>query len=488
MSRLGRFDSSTVYGAAVLVLGVAASLAMRHNGAANAGPLVLAPGILLLGFSSGTLVAWVAGMAAGVFTVGLQVSEGVSLDLALAALAAQLVCTLFPLPFVENSEAEEDEFHARRQPLDAERERLRETLEELRQRAQAAERRGRETDALYHAGREISKLLTLEDTLEFSREVLRDTLRLAAGEERLAFVLALVDEEKGAYRVGAAEGLERGELKLFEQGMDEKGIYRWLGAQGGQVLVPKAAAEPGLKGVPLPPALRGLLALPLLIQGQAIGWVLVLDLGEGHLEARDFSNLRILCSQIAIGLEKATLYDRLQRLSITDGLTGLHVHRHFQSRLEDEVKRAERYKEPISLVMMDIDHFKRFNDQYGHLGGDAVLKAVAAVLREGVGPSELSARYGGEEFALVLPRTAKEAALQRAETLRQAVKAMRVDFDGQSLSVTVSLGVASYPTDAMTKKGLIEAADQSLYASKTAGRDRVSAAPALDKADGHDQK
>jgi diguanylate cyclase (GGDEF)-like protein len=476
-----RFNQSTLIGLGMLALGVGMSLVLRDQPGFNAGPLILAPGILLLGFSAGTLVAWGAGVAAGVFTVALQVGAGVSLDLALAALAGQLVCTLFPLPFVENSEAEEAEFHERRRPLDSEREGLRETLEELRQRAQAAERRGRETDALYHAGREISKLLTLEDTLEFSREVLRDTLRLSGGEAQLAFVLALADDEGGGFRVGAAEGLEKGELRHFEQAPDEKGLMHWLEGKQGPVLVPRTAAEPGLKGVPLPPALRGLLALPLLIQDQAIGWVLVLDLGGAQLEARDFSNLRILCSQIAIGLEKATLYDRLQRLSITDGLTGLYVHRYFQSRLEDEVKRAERYKEPLSLLMFDIDHFKRFNDEHGHLGGDAVLKAVAGVLREGLSQAEVAARYGGEEFTLILPRAEKQAALGRAEALRQAVKALKVEHDGKVLGVTISLGVASYPADAMTKKGLIEAADGALYASKSGGRDRVSAAAALDK-------
>lgn len=477
---LRHMDRGAFYGLGALALGLGISLALRHSPGVNAGPLVLAPAILLLGFGAGTLVAWGAGVAAGLLTVGLQVAGWVSLDLALAALATQLACTFFPLPFVERSEAEEEGFLERRRPLDAERERLKGELEEQRRKAQAADRRGRETDALYHAGREISKLLTLEDTLEFSREVLRDTLRLGGGDQALALVLALTDEDAGRWRVGVAEGLEPKEQRLFEQGLHEKGLYRWLAGQAAPVLVPRVAAEAGLKGVPLPPGLRGLLGLPLLIQDQAIGWVLVLDLGGGGLEARDFSNLRILCTQVAIGLEKATLYDRLQRLSITDGLTGLYVHRHFQSRLEEEVKRAERYKEPLSLVMMDIDHFKRFNDVHGHLGGDAVLKAVAGVLREGLGSSELAARYGGEEFALVLPRTDKASALQRAEALRQAVKAARVDFDGQALGVSVSLGVASFPGDAMTKKGLIEAADQALYASKTGGRDRVSAAPPLD--------
>jgi diguanylate cyclase (GGDEF)-like protein len=352
----------------------------------------------------------------------------------------------------------------------------------MRGRAQAAERRGRETDALYHAGREISKLLTLSDTLEFSREVLRDTLRLAGGEAGLAFVLALVDEEHGVYRVGASEGLDKGQLAAFEQPLDARSLCAWLRPKRGQVLVAKAAAEPELKGVALPPAVRGLMALPLLIQDQAIGWVIVLDLGDGRLEARDFSNLRILCSQIAIGVEKASLYDRLQRLSTTDGLTGLTVHRTFQARLEEEVKRAERYKEPLSLVMLDIDHFKRFNDVYGHLAGDAVLKAVAGALGEGLGPSEVAARYGGEEFALLLPRQDKAAGLKRAEALRLAVEALQVPVGGETLSVTGSLGVACLPGDAMTKKGLLEASDQALYNSKKNGRNRVSGAPPLPSA------
>jgi two-component system cell cycle response regulator len=231
--------------------------------------------------------------------------------------------------------------------------------------------------------------------------------------------------------------------------------------------------------VPLPPSVRGLMGLPLLIQDQAIGWVVVLDLGAGGLEARDFSNLRILCSQIAIGVEKAALYDRLQRLSTTDGLTGLTVHRSFQARLEEEVKRAERYKEPLSMVMLDIDHFKRFNDVYGHLAGDAVLKAVASAMKLDLASSELAARYGGEEFALVLPRQSKAEAMERAENLRKAVAGLRVPIEAELLNVTASLGVASYPDDAMTKKGILEAADQALYLSKKNGRDQVSGAPAL---------
>jgi diguanylate cyclase (GGDEF)-like protein len=461
---------------AVVAVGLLACVVLRGQAEANVGPVILAAGILLLGFSQGTLVAWTAGALSGLVTMGLYLNDAVSLDLALASLGTQLVCALFPLPWVEADERARQEFMARLNPLEDERGGLRQELGRLQATTQAAERLSRETDALYHAGREISKLLTLQDTLEFSKEVLRDTLRPLSGEASLTFVLAMVDEEAGQFRVGAADGLNPEEEALFEHPLEQPGLLFWLKQYTDTVMIPRTAAEPALKGLPLPNGVRGLAAFPLLIQGEAIGWVLVFDLGEGSLEARDFSNLRILCSQIAIGLEKAMLYDRVQRLSITDGLTGLYVHRHFQSCLDEELKRADRFKEPLGLIMLDIDHFKRFNDTYGHLTGDAVLRAVAGALKQGLGPSELAARYGGEEFALILPRLDKEAVGKRAEAVREAIKALSVDHSGEALKVTVSLGVACFPGDAMTKKGLIELADQALYQSKKNGRDRVTLA------------
>jgi diguanylate cyclase (GGDEF)-like protein len=470
-------DVNMALGILVLAGGVAVSLLLRQRPEINPGPVVFAPGLLLLGFGASPLSAWAAGVACGVFTAALYFEHGAGVDAVLAGLVAQWVSLLFPLPFVEFARSDERGFEEQRAPLTRGRSALRDALEDLRARAQAAERRGRETDALFHAGREISKLLTLADTLEFSREVLQDTLRMAASAEPPAFLLATVDEDHSRFRVGFAEGLEESQVRALEHGFEELGLFTWLKRQEGpSILVPRTAAEPGLKGIPLPPGVRSLLGVPLIIQGQAIGWVVVFDNGECGLPERDFSNLRILCSQIAIGLEKATLYDRLQRLSVTDGLTGLTVHRHFQSRLDEEIKRAERYHEPLSLVMSDIDHFKDFNDTYGHLAGDAVLKAVAGALQAGLGPSEMAVRYGGEEFVLVLPRTTKEAAMARAEALRKAVKELQVETGGQILSVAISLGVASYPEDAMTKIGLIDMADGALYQSKKGGRNRVTAA------------
>jgi diguanylate cyclase (GGDEF)-like protein len=467
----------SLLGAFLLVLGASLSLAMMGRPGAAMGPIILGPGILLLGFGSGRAATWGAVLAAFLFTLFLWMHASVGGDTALAGAALLAANALFSLFFAEHGEDEAREFDAKWKPLSEEREQLRASLEDLRTRALAAERRGRETDALFHAGREISKLLSLADTLEFSREVLHDTLKLPDAGAVPAFVVALADTDNSAFSIGVAEGLDEAQVHLLAQGPEKNGFCRWL-RQAGGVLVDRVAAEPGLKGVPLPPGVRSLLSVPLVIQEQAIGWVVVFDTGDFGLPERDFSNLKILCSQIAIGLEKATLYDRLQRLSVTDGLTGLTVHRHFQSRLDEELKRAERYREPLSLVMSDIDNFKTFNDTWGHLAGDAVLKAVAGVLKLGLGPSEMAVRYGGEEFVMVLPRHTKEMAVARAEALREAVKALRVDTESapERLNVTISLGVATYPDDAMTKIGLIDMADGALYQSKKGGRDQVTAA------------
>ncbi len=166
----------------------------------------------------------------------------------------------------------------------------------------------------------------------------------------------------------------------------------------------------------------------------------------------------------------------MQRLSITDGLTGLYVHRHFQARLDEEMRRAERYKEPLALLMIDIDFFKKYNDNFGHLAGDAVLKRVASLLKEGLESADFAARYGGEEFVAILPKQDKAQAAAKAEAIRRAVEADAFKFEDQVAKVTVSIGFACFPEDAMIKKGLIDRADLALYKAKNGGRNRVQAA------------
>jgi diguanylate cyclase (GGDEF)-like protein len=173
---------------------------------------------------------------------------------------------------------------------------------------------------------------------------------------------------------------------------------------------------------------------------------------------------------------------QLEQLAILDGLTGIHNHRYFQEHLNKEWRRALRNKQPVSLIMIDIDFFKNFNDSYGHPTGDECLKKVAQALQQSVNrPGDLVARYGGEEFVAVLPEVGAEGAALIAERMRKAVEALKFPHRESRIAahVTVSLGVASFvPTRESAPDALIGAADKALYAAKEAGRNRTHIAKA----------
>ncbi len=166
---------------------------------------------------------------------------------------------------------------------------------------------------------------------------------------------------------------------------------------------------------------------------------------------------------------------QLSKLAVTDGLTGLYNHRHFQERLSAEVERTGRSGEPVTLLMVDVDHFKRYNDENGHQAGDGVLREIASILTSGRRVNDVVARYGGEEFALILSGTDRRSGALVAEYLRRRVADRR--FEGEATQpggrLTISLGVAACPDDAEEPKALIQAADMALYAAKRQGRNRA---------------
>jgi diguanylate cyclase (GGDEF)-like protein len=167
-------------------------------------------------------------------------------------------------------------------------------------------------------------------------------------------------------------------------------------------------------------------------------------------------------------------YWQLEQMAYRDQLTGLHNYRFFSNRLPEEVKRAKRYKHQLSLVMVDIDHFKKFNDTHGHQAGNTALQHLSKVMGETVRETDLVARYGGEEFALILPETTKRLAHEMAERVRANVEANPVLLGDHHHRVTVSMGVATFPRDASAWQILVEVADKALYESKRNGRDRVT--------------
>jgi diguanylate cyclase (GGDEF)-like protein len=192
----------------------------------------------------------------------------------------------------------------------------------------------------------------------------------------------------------------------------------------------------------------------------------------------DEQRLAVTVSErLSLALANLNLRETLRSQSIRDPLTGLFNRRYMEESLEREMLGATRKQRPLSLIMFDLDHFKRFNDTFGHEAGDVVLREIGDFLQKHVRGEDIACRYGGEEFVLILGEAPIAVAQQRAEQIRAGIRQMAVRYRGQSLgSITASLGVASFPEDAQTSDVLLHAADQALYRAKAAGRDRVMAA------------
>jgi diguanylate cyclase (GGDEF)-like protein len=242
------------------------------------------------------------------------------------------------------------------------------------------------------------------------------------------------------------------------------------------LLVESAAARRDPWLVELIPDPENLVIVPLHAEGRSVG-ALVAEHGMrrgSRLERRVLSMLERLCSQTALALDNAWLLDDLQHSAASDGLTGLANRGAFEEALGRELAGADRTGEPVSLLMLDIDHFKMLNDTCGHQAGDEALRKVAGVLREHTRASDLIARYGGEEFAVVLPGDPEPDALLMAERLRHGLALIPGE-----LPLTGSFGVATYPDTALDPESLVRAADAALYSSKQGGRNRTTGASAL---------
>jgi diguanylate cyclase (GGDEF)-like protein len=187
--------------------------------------------------------------------------------------------------------------------------------------------------------------------------------------------------------------------------------------------------------------------------------------------------LQAVASELVVAVENSRLYRLTKRLAITDELTDLYNYRYLQQRLDDEMGRADRYSKRLSLLMLDLDDFKRINDTYGHIVGDRVLGDVGQLLKSTVREVDVVARYGGEEFTIILPETDASGAFIVAEKIREAIAMHRFpDAEGgHSIHLTVSIGLSSYPVHAADKESLLRSADDAVYHAKETGKDRVRA-------------
>ena len=213
-------------------------------------------------------------------------------------------------------------------------------------------------------------------------------------------------------------------------------------------------------------------ALPSLTEAHAIS--------SASLPVCDTGVVEAVAERISLAIANLRLRETLRGQAIRDVLTGLFNRRFLEEYLELELLRAMRSGRPLTVMMLDVDHFKRFNDTFGHNAGDLVLREIAGILRTRTRGSDMACRFGGEELVVVGPETSLEHGLQRAEQICQAIANLTVIYEGQPLGkVTISVGVASAPEHGYDMAELLRAADEALYAAKKAGRNRVFHVPAL---------
>lgn len=218
---------------------------------------------------------------------------------------------------------------------------------------------------------------------------------------------------------------------------------------------------------------RSLIVTPMISEDKVIGILRMDSAHELMYTQDDLRLLDIIANLGAVAVQNALLYSKTQELAIRDGLTGLMVRRFFMEALHQELHRSAMNRKELSLLMLDIDHFKDYNDKYGHTAGDIVLKHLARTLSSMAQEGDVVARYGGEELVVVLSGRDKVQALAEAEKIRKFLKENPIKLRRQETSITVSIGVANYPEDAVLEEELIRVADACLYKAKAEGRDRV---------------
>jgi diguanylate cyclase (GGDEF)-like protein len=216
-------------------------------------------------------------------------------------------------------------------------------------------------------------------------------------------------------------------------------------------------------------------SLPLVSFGENLGLLVCVTTQGNAFLPNDIQALESVADILATATQNARYVDRVRQLAYRDGLTGVFNRRYFDSRLVEEITRAARYGGGVSVLMIDLDHCKNINDEFGHMIGDDVLRAASTIFNRHLRKVDVVCRYGGEEFAVVLPATQGGSAAAVANKLRLAVA--NAQYAGVTWPVTISIGVAEFPANGITRDDIVRSADMALYQAKETGRNRVCLAP-----------
>ena len=325
--------------------------------------------------------------------------------------------------------------------------------------------------ALNELARSLAMTLKTQDVVVLLVETISKTFMVPGG----VYALLLFDTSvgKSLHSVRYSVDTEMDVRLNRERLSPAEAFNAWVVSQAKPLIVSDAAGDFRFQNYPAENKVRSLVSAPLMAGNEVLGLIRMESCFPGAFRQDDARLLSNFCDLGTVALEHAALYRQTIDLAITDGLTGLYVQRYYKERVRDEVFRALEHKLPLCLLMIDVDNFKSYNDTYGHLVGDKVLKAVAQVLKETVRTVDLVARYGGEEFSVLLLKTPWVGAKTVAERIRQKVQTQEIMSSQGATHVTVSIGVAELNPSFRDVENFIHSADQALYQAKAEGKNCV---------------
>lgn len=288
--------------------------------------------------------------------------------------------------------------------------------------------------------------------------------------------IALYDAKKKELSLHAHRGLSAEFIKVERWNVTGGGLTEQILNSGEIFIVDDTEATPFFHNpIAINEGIRALICVPLVFQEEIVGILYLDDFSPRIFDREKLELLSILASFAALAIHNARLHNKTKLMAITDYLTGLYNHRYFQQILTQELGRARRYQKVLSLIILDIDNFKNFNDRLGHAVGDKILIVIGEIINRSLRKVDYAFRYGGEEFVLLLPETSLENAVLTADRLRQRIadEAAKSVPESSGSIITVSAGVACYPENGTNREDLFSLMDSYLYKAKSMGKNRV---------------
>lgn len=333
------------------------------------------------------------------------------------------------------------------------------------------ERLVKDLSLIYEIGQEVNSIIDLEKLYTNITEALKRYLRISQ------FAILVFDDKREELHVKAAYGFVDEDAIFHTTFCKGEGITGLVAETGRKIYIRDTTKEERFLNYKSekPVERSSFLSIPLVYKGEMQGVINFSRLGANSFSYQDVRMMSLVAGQVAIAIANARLYTRTRELSVKDELTGINNRRYFQQMLQMEWKRAVRFGRQLSLIMIDVDHFKIYNDTFGHMQGDLVLKRIGELLKRNLREVDTVARFGGEEFVLLLPDTDKRGAIAVAEKVRVFVEAYRFATEDhhETRPITISAGIACFPGDVSEMDDLIDRADIALYRAKENGRNRV---------------